>query len=83
MKEKRFLSCGFALLMGVIAIAGCSGQPAKDAPASDTAAQTTAQAEGQSSAPLKRAEVPYITIRGEQYSTDLRDLRLENMGLTD
>ena len=39
--------------------------------------------EGQSSAPLKRAEVPYITIRGEQYSTDLRDLRLENMGLTD
>ncbi len=51
MKEKRFLSCGFALLMGVIAIAGCSGQPAKDAPASDTAAQTTAQAEGQSSAP--------------------------------
>ena len=42
-----------------------------------------ASSESQNSAPLKRAEVPYITIRGEQYSTDLRDLRLENMGLTD
>lgn len=33
--------------------------------------------------PLKRAEVPSITIQGEEYSTDLRKLDLSNRGLTD
>lgn len=32
--------------------------------------------------PLLKAEVPYITIQGEQYSTDERNLKLNGMGLT-
>ena len=33
--------------------------------------------------PLIEAEVPFITIRGEEYSTDLRTLKLENLNVTD
>ena len=33
--------------------------------------------------PLIQAEVPSITIQGQEYSTDLRNLTLENMNLTD
>ena len=33
--------------------------------------------------PLKQAEVPSITIAGETYSTNERELRLQGMGLTD
>ena len=33
--------------------------------------------------PLIEAEVPFITIQGEEYSTDLRTLNLENLNLTD
>lgn len=32
--------------------------------------------------PLKKAEVPSITIQGQEYSTDLRELKLENASLT-
>jgi serine/threonine protein kinase len=32
---------------------------------------------------LKKAEVPYITIQGQEYSTNERSLELQNMGLTD
>ena len=38
---------------------------------------------GDDGRPLKQSAVPSITIRGETYSTDLRELKLTGMGLTD
>lgn len=38
---------------------------------------------GESGPPLKQAEVPSITIAGQEYSTNERELRLQGMGLTD
>ena len=39
--------------------------------------------ESNSTTPLIKAEVPSITIAGQEYSTDLRELRLESMYLAD
>ncbi len=67
-----------ALLVLAVGIGVFVGNRGGDIPGVPDSSST-----GEDRAPLKRAEVPYITIRGEQYSTDLRKLDLENMGLTD
>ena len=38
---------------------------------------------GEDAPPLHQAEVPAVTIAGQEYSTDERELDLENQGLTD
>ena len=76
---------------------GPTDQPGVQTPSGSTVEQGDSQGQSQSGSqgqdqsggntqvnlpPLKQAEVPFITLQGQDYSTDLRELILENASLT-
>ena len=60
-----------AVAVGAVALLGGESKPAASGSGST------------SGPPLIKSEVPSITIAGQEYSTDLRNLSLNDMGLTD
>ncbi len=92
-KPKTALIAGVAAALVVVVGVGAflAGRGGGSSPASSALGTGGEPVNGMTSAPaaidddlppLKKAEVPSITIQGQEYSTDLRELKLENASLT-
>ena len=86
--KKRFLS--LALVLAFLLLPGCSGgknSPSPSSLKSTSSPESTLPASTLTSdpttVPALKPTVDYITIKGEQYSTELTELLLMKYGLTD